>query len=101
MIRNKEAHPGRVLNLAFEDLLKKPQETLEKISAFAGIEKTSGLAHPTFQTMGINANSHFAVEKTGIIQGPLEREKVLNDEDKMLVEKRALPVYEQVQKILD
>jgi hypothetical protein len=86
--------PERVRVVAFERLLRAPQETTAELAAFLGIEPTPGLLEPTINGLPAAANSSFAGTGPGISTGPLDRARdELAPEDVAAIDETAGPLY--------
>jgi hypothetical protein len=91
----KRHTPGAAVRLvAFEDLLMRTEEIVQKLAAWLGIEFRPQLLVPTFNGQPIRANTSFADVATEISTRPLERaRKELDEDDVAYIEARAGSLY--------
>lgn len=94
IVRNKNDYGDRVVILTFEGLLGRTEPTMRKLSDVLGIGFDPILLRPTFNGTPISANSSFAFDKAGVIEMPLARAAVLSDEERVIVERDCLPLYQ-------
>ena len=83
--------------LRYEDLVSAPQETLEQMVAFSGIEWSETLARPTRSGQSWKGNSMFASQFEGISSAPTGRwREGLPAHETMLIELMTRPLLEQL-----
>ena len=96
MLRNRSRYGDKVIIVRFEDLVGRTEDTMRALSHKFDIAWDAILAEPTFNGKPIRANSSFAVETGGIIQAPLRREALLSAEDRELIDRYCLDLYDKV-----
>jgi Sulfotransferase family len=96
MLRNRSRYGDRVAIVRFEDMVGCTEETMRTLCDKLEIAWNQSVTVPTFNGELMRANSSFAVESTGVIQAPLNREAMLSQEECELFDKRCLALYEKV-----
>jgi hypothetical protein len=91
MLRNKDDYGDKVIIVCF---VGGTEQTMRALARELDIAFDPILVKPTFNREPIRANSSFAIEGSGIIDAPLQREKTLTVEERMLIEERCLTTYE-------
>ena len=96
MLRNRRRYGDRVVIVRFEDIVAHTEETMRALAGLLGIGWDPILLEPTFNREPMRANSSFAVETTGIIEGPLNRATTLSADERALIEARCADLYKRV-----
>ena len=96
MLRNRKLYGERVVILRFEDIVGRTEETMRALCEKLEIAWDPIVTEPTFNGELMRANSSFAVERTGVIQAPLDREMMLSHEESDLLDKRCFDLYQKV-----
>jgi hypothetical protein len=96
MLRNRARFGDRVIILRFEDLIGLTEATMRALCGLLGIGYDPVLLEPTFNGQPMRANSSFEVDRAGIIDAPLSRERVLTGEERRMIEARCGALYDEV-----
>jgi hypothetical protein len=96
MLRNRRRYGDRVVILRFEDIVARTEPIMRALADRLGIGWDPILLEPTFNREPMRANSSFAVETTGIIEGPLNRAATLSADEHALIEGRCSDLYKRV-----
>ena len=75
LIRNKTARPDNVLLIAFDDLIRRTDDTIRLVTDFIGISFTGSLLVPTFNNQPVQSNSSFSAVKGYVDKTVLDRSK--------------------------
>ena len=94
MLRNKSLYADKVIIVRFEDLLGDTMRTMRALARELDINFDPILLNPTFNGRPIRANSSFAVETSGVLNEPLQRQKTLTAEERALIEQRCRALYD-------
>jgi hypothetical protein len=92
--RNRERHGGRVIVLTFEQLLGETERTMRNLSAVLGVAFDPALLTPTVNGSPVEANSSFANQQGGVVNAPLARAGTLDEEERALIERECVPLYQ-------
>lgn len=95
-LRNVAAYGDKTIVVRFEDLVGRTEQTMRMLAQALDIVYAPTLAQPTFNGEPMWANSSFAVQKSGVIDAPLQRAKTLDVEERELIERRCRALYEKV-----
>jgi hypothetical protein len=97
-LANRKRYGDRVYLLSFERLLGDTEATMRDLAAYLGIGFHESLLRPTFQDMGIGANSSFApaaaFRKGGVMDAPLKRAQELPSEEIARIDAEVGELYE-------
>ena len=96
MLRNRSRYDDRVIIVRFEDIVADTEVTMRALADLLGMSWAPILIEPTFNSELMRANSSFAVENAGIIEGPLEREAMLSADERALIDARCSDLYKRV-----
>lgn len=91
---NRERYGDRLIVLTFEQLVGDTERTMRRIAATLGIAFDKVLLEPTFNGFPVKANSSFANEKGGVVAAPLSRAAALSDDERALIERECVPLYD-------
>jgi len=95
LIEQKQWYGPRMFVLAYEDLVRQPEEVMRQLAESLGIEFHPSLLEPTFNGFPIKADSSFRVDSYGIITEPLARYRdVLTEDECRYIDRTALDLYE-------
>ncbi len=87
---------GRYLILRYEDLTRTPQESLQQLTSFLGIDWNASLAAPTRAGAEWAGNSMFDDQFQGISAAPVSRWKAeLSHSDAAVIEAMSAPAFQQ------
>lgn len=101
MIKNKTEYGNKVYIISFENMLNDVGGCMRSLTAYLGIDFNETLLTPTFQGMGIKADSSFEVDRHGVIDAPLHRSKNLSDEEARVIDTQTLDLYKKVVSQMD
>jgi len=96
MKRNKSRYGERVIILGFEDLVGRTEETMRALARALAVDYDPILLEPTFNGQRIRANSSFAEDESGVIAAPLARANLLSEDERVLLDRNCLALYEDV-----
>jgi hypothetical protein len=93
--REKKRQPDRVIVIAFEDLLARPEATMRKICARIGLDFEEVLKTPTFNGDPVEGNTTFDPVMVGqVSRAPMEREVVISANDRDYIMRTCMPLYQ-------
>lgn len=101
MIKSKMEYGNKVYLISFENMLHDVEGCMRSLAAYLSIDFDNALLTPTFQGMGIKADSSFEVDRHGVIDAPLHRSKKLSDEETHLIDAQTFDLYKKVVGQLD
>lgn len=95
ILKAKKQHGDKIIVKTFEDLVKKPDQTMIEIAQHTKIEWHKTLVQPTFNSMPIQSNSHF--KGVDFIDPAVadNYKQVLDIETIDLIEKHTAEIYDE------
>jgi hypothetical protein len=94
-IGNRQRHGDRVIVLAFENLVGHSERTMRYLARELGIDYDPILLEPTFNGVRMTANSSFPVANAGLVAAPLQRESLLTEDERRIIERNCIALYQE------
>ena len=100
MLHNRRRFGDKVIIVRFEDMVGKTEAFMRELAAVLRLVWDPILLVPTFNGEPMHANSSFSVERSGVIQAPLDRSAMLSAEERAMIEHDYAALYRQVLDVL-
>jgi hypothetical protein len=95
----KEERGDAVAIVAFDRLIRYTRATIERVSAFLGLELDPAFLTPTINGLPARANSSFMTKGHDVAKDPLDRRKSLSSTEVRWIERKAGPLYKEMRRL--
>ena len=95
IIELKKERPKYIFVSTYERLVNETEDTMQRVSAFLGIDFDESLLMPTYASKPILPNSSYARNTYGVNNQSTKTVDELSGDDRTYIENEALPLYEE------